>query len=108
MRRTPDANGPVRNNRSSRDVYKRQIDGVRAGEHHAVCIQSCFDGRVGKDFLNAGLGIVKVSLNCADSNILSFLHLHLTLLHLADAVLRIKDKNSGARYIAEALPLIHI
>ena len=78
------------------------IDGVGAGEHHPTLLQFSFDSRIGENTLDTGLSVVKIALNGAYRNVLSLLHLHLTLLHFADTVFGIKHKNFGSRHIAES------
>ena len=57
------------------------VDGVGAGEQHAVLRQLLPAGRVGKDLLHAGLGVVKISLDGAHMDVAALLGDHLALLH---------------------------
>ena len=78
------------------------VDGVGAGEHHAVLLQLRGDGRIGENRLYAGLRVVKISPDGADGNVAAFLRGHLELLHRADPILRVKHQDAGIFRIAEA------
>ena len=58
---------------------------------------------VGEDGLDAGLRVVEIAAHGADADIPAALCLHLRLLHVADAVFRVKDDDARARHVAEAL-----
>ena len=79
------------------------VNGVCAGEQHAVFIELFADFRICKNTLHAGLCVVKIALDCAHRNVFALLRVHLALLHGADALIRIKHENFGVGYVAEAL-----
>ena len=58
---------------------------------------------VGENGLDAGLRVVEVAAHGADADIPAALGLHLRLLHVADAVFRVKDDDARARHVAKAL-----
>ena len=72
------------------------VDGVGAGQADAALFQLGGDVGVGKDLLDAGLGIVKVALHGVDLHIFSLLGRHLQMLDLACAVVRVKYLNFNA------------
>ena len=79
------------------------VDGVGAGEQHAVRFQLFLELGVGENLFHAGLGVVEVALNGADRHVGALLGGHLALLHGADAVPGVKHQDAGARHVLKAL-----
>ena len=79
------------------------VDGVRAGELHALFRELAGKGLVAKDALDAGLRVVKVALYGADVGIFALLGDHLELLRGRDAVDGVEHADLRSLHAAEPL-----
>ena len=79
------------------------VDGVGGGQEVATLCQVGTELLVGEEDLHAGLGIVEVAVDRADTHVIALLGLHLELLDLGDAAGGIEDQDLGALHVLEAL-----